>query len=131
MSNEAANKSVMNHDSGGERQRTSFAVWSGPERVRPGVPEWRTPRPSGAPDSAVSERDAADDQRLRMTREASRFGRSLFLDEEQRGWGWQLPLFEGFFGALPPLDDAAVPEDLDDDLPAGDMPGQLFLDLGI
>ena len=45
-------------------------------------------------------------------------------------WRNQLPLFPGFFPPLPPVDDPDVPAGLDDTLPAGDMPGQLFLDLG-
>lgn len=54
-----------------------------------------------------------------------------FTDHGDGCWGWQLPLFPGYFPALPPIDDPKVSNDLDDRLPEGDMPGQLLLDLNL
>jgi len=53
-----------------------------------------------------------------------------FLHDEDR-WGWQLPLFPGFYPPLPPADNPPVPDDLDDTLPDDDFPGQLIFDLGL
>jgi len=68
----------------------------------------------------------------RMKRnETARGNLTPFADHGDGCWGWQLPLFPGFFPALPPIDDPKVSNDLDDRLPEGDMPGQLLLDLDL
>ncbi len=44
----------------------------------------------------------------------------------------QMPLFPGMLDQpLPPVADVDVPDDLDDTLPKGDLPGQLLLDIAL
>lgn len=114
-----------------DHTRTTFAVWAGPRPSVSADSPWRFP--GNPPDESAEDIKFSDElgQPATSIRGRGGLGRALFADEQEKRWGWQLPLFEGFFGPLPPIEDLDVPKHLDDSLPHGDMPGQLFLDLGL
>jgi len=112
-----------------------YTIWSGPEKASPHtvIQHQQILRVPQNQKLSTSKHDNPIGRESNLNRIITPIHTDCyhFEDERHKRWGWQLPLFPGFFPPLPPVDDPPVPEYLDDTLPHGDIPGQLLLDLDL